>query len=97
MFVKFARPSGRSAGDNDEQKCWEEASRLEEATRDLLSRNPEGLKGSDVANFGLRIGGTAATRPEKHRRTQSQDAKPGFAPNGQTRWSRSEGAQIIQG
>src|SRR5271166_4629848 len=46
--------------------------RLEEATRDLPSRDPEGLKGRDVAGFGLGIGGSAATQPKKHRGTQRQ-------------------------
>ena len=55
-MVKFAGPSGRSAGGNDEQKRWEEANRLEEATRDLPSRDLEGLKGRDVADFGLELG-----------------------------------------
>ena len=66
-------PSGRSASGNDEQKRWEEASWLEEGTRDLPSRDPEGLQGRDFADFGLEIGGSAATQPKKHRRTQRQD------------------------
>jgi len=57
-------PSGRSAGGNDEQKRWEEASRLEEVTRELPSRDSEGLKGRDVAGFCLGIGGSAATQPK---------------------------------
>ncbi len=51
-------------GDIDEQKRWEEASQLEEATRDLPSRDPEGLQGRDFADFGLEIGGSAATQPK---------------------------------
>ena len=46
---------------------------LRKATRDLPSRDPEGLKGTDVADVGLGIGGSAATQPKKHRRTQRQD------------------------
>ena len=39
---------------------WEEASWLEEAARDLPAEDPEGLKGRDVADFALGIGGSAA-------------------------------------
>ena len=44
-------------GDDDaekrrEEKRWEEACRREEAIRDLLSRNPDGLKGRDVTDLG---------------------------------------------
>src|SRR5271166_4158471 len=57
----------------DEQSAGRKPADLGEATRDLLSRDPEGLKGRDVADFGLGIGGSAATQPKKHRRTQRQD------------------------
>ena len=50
-------------GDNDEQRRWEEACRREEAIRDLLSRNPEGLKGRDVMDLAWELG--AQPRPDR--------------------------------
>ncbi len=43
-------------GDNDEQKRWEEACGRDEAIRDLLSRNPDGLKGRDVTDLAWESG-----------------------------------------
>ena len=73
MLVKFAGAKWTICRRQRRAKRWEEASRLEEATRDLPSRDPEGLKGRDVADFGLGIGGSAAIQPKKHRGTQSND------------------------
>ena len=49
-------------GDDTAEKRWEEACRREEAIRDLLSRNPAGLKGRDVRTW-LGNWGSAALRP----------------------------------
>ena len=48
-------------GDNDAEKRWEEACRREEAIRDLLGRNPAGLKGRDVADLAWELGLSRAT------------------------------------
>jgi hypothetical protein len=48
-------------GDNDAEERWKEACRREEARRDLLSRNPDGLKGRDVADLAWELGLSRAT------------------------------------
>ena len=48
-------------GDNDAEKRWKEACRREEAIRDLLSRNPAGLKGRDIADLAWELGLSRAT------------------------------------
>src|SRR5271157_4487245 len=48
-------------GDNDAEERWKEACRREEAIRDLLSRNPDGLKGRDVADLAWELGLSRAT------------------------------------
>ena len=73
MLVKFAGQVDDLQGTTTSKSAGRKPAGLRKAARDLLSRNPEGLKGRDVADFGLRIGGSAATRAKKHRRTQSQD------------------------
>ncbi len=72
MLVKFARAKWTICRRQRRTKALG-GSRQEETTRDLLSRNPEGLKGRAVADFGLGIGGSAATRRKKHCRTERQD------------------------
>ncbi len=54
---------GNLLGDNDEQRRWEEACRREEAIRDLLSRNSEGLKGRDVMDLAWEL--RAQPRPDR--------------------------------
>src|SRR5271166_6115771 len=48
-------------GDNDAEERWKEACRREEPIRDLLSRNPDGLKGRDVADLAWELGLSRAT------------------------------------
>ena len=48
-------------GDNDADERWREACRREEAIRDLLSRNPDGLKGRDVTDLAWELGLSRAT------------------------------------
>ena len=48
-------------GDEKAEKRWEEACRREEAIRDLLSRNPAGLKGRDVTDLAWELGLSRAT------------------------------------
>ena len=48
-------------GDNDAEERWKEACRREEAIRDLLSGNPDGLKGRDVADLAWELGLSRAT------------------------------------
>ena len=48
-------------GDDDAEERWEEACRREEAIRDLLSRNPDGLKGRDVTDLAWELGLSRAT------------------------------------
>ncbi len=45
------------------KKRWEEACRRDEAIRDPLSRNPDGLKGRDVTNLAWELG--AQPRPDR--------------------------------
>jgi len=52
MLVKFARAKWTICRRQRRTKALG-GSRQEETTRDLLSRNPEGLKGRAVADFGL--------------------------------------------
>jgi len=73
MLVKFAgakwticRRQRRAKALGGSQPAWG-------GQHDLPSGDPERLKGRDVADFGLGIGGSAATQPKKHRRTQRQD------------------------
>ena len=47
--------------DEKAEKRWEEACRREEAIRDLLSRNPSGLKGRDVADLAWELRLSRAT------------------------------------
>ena len=48
-------------GDDDAEERWEEACRREDAIRDLLSRNPDGLKGKDVTDLAWELGLSRAT------------------------------------
>jgi putative transposase len=52
---------GDRQGEDDAEKRWEEACRREEAIRDLLSRNPDGLKGRDVTDLAWELGLSRAT------------------------------------
>ena len=52
---------GDLQGDDDAEKRWEGACRREEAIRDLLSRNPDGLKGTDVTDLAWELGLSRAT------------------------------------
>ncbi len=54
---------GRSRLDNDddEQRRWDEACRREEALRNLLNRNPDGMKRRDVTDLAWELGLSRAT------------------------------------
>ena len=48
-------------GDEELEKRWAEACRREEAIRDLIGRNPDGLKGRDVSELAWELGLSRAT------------------------------------
>ena len=52
---------GDLQGDEEAEKRWEEACRREEAIRDLMGRNPDGLKGRDVTELAWELGLSRAT------------------------------------
>ena len=52
---------GELQGDEEAEKRWEEACRREEAIRDLIGRNPDGLKGRDVSELAWELGLSRAT------------------------------------
>src|SRR5208283_3067417 len=52
---------GERRGDEEAEKRWEEACRREEAIRDLIGRNPDGLKGRDVSELAWELGLSRAT------------------------------------
>jgi len=47
--------------DDDEQRRWDEACRREEAVRNLLNRNPDGMKRRDVTDLAWELGLSRAT------------------------------------